>query len=195
MEVKILNSTNNFEQNIITGARMCYNSKSDNMGPKDIALLKKLINLKHLSVLEHSSITFLIKGISRSCLAQLTRHRIASYSVMSMRYVDYSDRSPVIPSKIEDNSEALSLYQKIINKSNEAYNELIDKGINKEDARFILPIGSSCDLVLTMNARSLLDFFSKRLIPKAQWEIRELAKLMKNEAISVSSLIFGGNNE
>lgn len=158
---------------------------------KDMAsedMIRKVIQLGHESVLEHWYATFDIRGISRACLAQLTRHRIASYSVRSQRYCDESDAQAVIP----DVSKFLQLrYEVAYRTALVIYRELLDAGVPREDARFVLPEGTLTDLILTMNARELRHFFKLRLARDAQWEIRGLAVRMLVLAREKAPNIFG----
>lgn len=136
----------------------------------------------HMSVIEHVCATWDIDGISRSCLAQLTRHRLASYSVLSQRYVKltredvgFDDWYVTPPSPSE---EWLEEYRKECMCAGVAYCDAIDDGLNPEDARFILPEGTKTHVVVTMNAREFAQFLALRLSPTAQWEIRALAEDM-----------------
>jgi thymidylate synthase (FAD) len=146
-------------------------------------MLLALWRAKHYSVFEHTSITFGISGISRSCLAQLTRHRHLSFSVQSQRYVDMSKCNIVTPKSIIDNPEAVKIFKNITNEIHEAYKELVNLRIPREDARFILPEGSMTNLVLSCNLRSLGELYEKRVSTSgAQWEITELVDRMADIA-------------
>jgi len=171
MQVKLLHYTP--LEIAVYAIRICYDSKGDNLGPKDKALVHRIIELGHTSTIEHIVYNFEIKSITRVCLAQLTRHRIASYSVKSHRYVKVEEFN--IPESI-DKLEVRDL----IYKSYKLYQDLIDSGVPKEDARFILPQAATTDLIMSINARSLRNFFKLRLSPKAQHEIRQLAQNMLN---------------
>lgn len=139
--------------------------------------LKFAIESGHTSVLEHSIFTFEIDGISRVALAQLTRHRLASFSVQSQRYVNQANRQIVIPESVER-----SLYgenaELAIKNCTDLYNLLVENGVPEEDARYVLPQGITTKLIMTMNCRELLHFFSLRTCNRAQWEIRQLADEM-----------------
>lgn len=150
--------------------------------------------MNHESPLEHISFTFAVENVSRSLLSQLTRHRIASYSVSSQRYVDMVNFKPVIPKDITENEDCLEVFEDCINEIKDSYNyiteSLTDKyisfGINEkaahkkaiENARAVLPNACPTKIIFTMNARSLLNFFSLRCCNRAQDEIRELADKM-----------------
>ena len=128
----------------------------------------------HESVLEHAVFTFHIIGFSRACLAQLTRHRLASFSVQSQRYVRIHGIDLVIPESIKGSvfeTEAGSLLEDVMN----LYQRMVDAGIPAEDARYITPQAVPTELFMTMNARELRHFFSLRCCNRAQWEIRHLA--------------------
>ena len=148
-----------------------------------IRLVKQIIGHGHTSTLEHISFTFSITGISRACLAQLTRHRIASYSVRSQRYTSGSE---FVDTKLDGNSDVEELYQKIV----EVYDKLLAEGYKPEDARMILPQSSSTNLIMTMNLRSFMNFYQLRRIgTHAQQEIGELAEAMKLEVITAEPWI------
>ena len=131
----------------------------------------------HESVLEHAVFTFRIEGISRVTLAQLTRHRLASFSVESQRYVKLDDWKAVIPDTITK-SKFLQEADEQIRHSMELYRRMVEAGIPAEDVRYLTPQAITTNLVLTMNARELRHFFSLRCCNRAQWEIRHLADEM-----------------
>lgn len=144
---------------------------------KPAQALRSAMRSGHDSVLEHASFTFEIRGVSRVLLAQLTRHRIASFTVLSQRYVNQQDQGCIIPASIVK-SEYADLYAATVRTVHGIYREMIEAGIPKEDARYILPEGTTTDLIMTMNARELGHFFKLRCCNRAQWEIRELADAM-----------------
>ena len=131
----------------------------------------------HESVLEHAVFTFRIEGISRVTLAQLTRHRLASFSVESQRYVKLDDWKAVIPDTITKSKFLLEADEQIRH-SMELYRRMVEAGIPAEDVRYLTPQAITTNLVLTMNARELRHFFSLRCCNRAQWEIRHLADEM-----------------
>lgn len=149
-----------------------------------VAALRHAIQGGHESVLEHATYTFDVDGVSRALLAQVTRHRVASFSVESQRYVDLEDiYEYVTPHRIEDlGEEAVKRYQTQMSMMHDWYVEWVQAlgGDLKarEDARFVLPAATTTSYVLTMNARELRHFFALRLCTRAQWEIRELAEAM-----------------
>ena len=140
----------------------------------------------HASPVEHVSFTFALGGVSRALTHQLVRHRIASYSQQSQRYVDGSDFDYLIPPEIRKNPEALARFEGIMREIGSAYRDL--KGLLEEagrtgskaneDARFVLPQATASNIVVTMNCRALLNFFEHRCCRRAQWEIRHVADEM-----------------
>ncbi|HEC96057.1 MAG TPA: FAD-dependent thymidylate synthase, partial [Euryarchaeota archaeon] len=153
-------------------------------------ILETVIKRGHHSVLEHASFTFLIDGISRVTSHQLVRHRIASYSQQSQRYVPLNNPSVVIPASIKENEEALKIFNNAVEKAWEAYRKLVSLGIHPEDARYILPQATKTSIVVTMNARELYHFLSLRLCYRAQREIRDLAIKIFREVMSVAPKLF-----
>ena len=220
MTVTLLTYTPDADKLVASAAKLCY-SRSDiptlmeNLTPEKVESFLTLLNdLGHASPIEHASFTFGIEGVSRALLAQLTRHRIASFSVQSQRYVDKSSFEYVMPPEIAAIPEAREEYIRAMEEDAAHYESirriLIDKhtqtflaeGIEEkeakrmaekkanEDARFVLP--NSCDtkIIMTMNVRSLHNFFSLRCCRRAQWEIRELACEMLKLVRGVAPLLF-----
>ncbi|OYT33973.1 MAG: thymidylate synthase (FAD) [Candidatus Aenigmarchaeota archaeon ex4484_52] len=148
--------------------------------------IKRVVAYGHHSVIEHSNFTFSISGISRACSHELVRHRIASYTQQSQRYVKFNELDVVVPPKIKENKQAKKIFDDAIKKSADAYQKLLDLGIKPEDARFCFPNATKTNLLVTMNARSLMNFFAIRCCRRAQWEIHNLAykmlKLVKEKA-------------
>lgn len=184
INVKLLAYTPEAGKIVAGAARLCYSAAGvneiiDNLTEDRItSFLKMLTESGHLSPFEHVSFTFGIEGISRVATHQLVRHRMASYSQQSQRYVNVSTDTCICPDSIKENEEAKILFDNLVEKSWDTYSKLIDLGIRKEDARFILPHGAETKIVVTMNARELHHFFSLRLCRRAQWEIREAARQM-----------------
>lgn len=209
MKVKILSHTPNIENVIGSAGRLCYSkvgvdellqkhSKEDNE-----RFVKMLADMGHESPLEHVSFTFAVEGISRACSHQLVRHRIASYSQQSQRYVDLKETFEyVTPPELE---KSLT-YKSVMKSVHENYVFLVGlleeryvrQGMNKreankkaiEDARYILPNACETKLVFTMNVRTLLNFFEKRCCSRAQWEIRYLANEMLKQCREISPILF-----
>lgn len=184
MEISLLQHTPNPERVVASAARNCYSKyPSDELYSKlsddDVkSVLDKTIQSGHTSVLEHISYTFSVNGLSRSATHQLVRHRIASYSQQSQRYVKFSGNNFYIPDSIANNKDAFSLYRDCLSQVKESYNSLLALGIDKEDARYLLPNAALSNITFTMNARELLNFFKLRCCNRAQGEIRELSWAM-----------------
>jgi thymidylate synthase (FAD) len=164
------------------------------LSEKDVKRLVKLaLELGHLSVFEHVSFTFAIEGISRSCSHQFVRHRLFAFTQQSQRYVKESEFPYIIPDTIKNNKEAYRKFQDAIDVISKTYRELAEV-VPYEDARFILPNATETKIVATANARELMHFFKLRLDEHAQWEIRDMAKLMFKEASKAAPLIFSKDN-
>ena len=144
----------------------------------------------HTSVIEHTSFTFAISEVSRSLTHQLVRHRIASYAQQSQRYVNFTDPCFVIPPTIKKNEKMKKTYEQTMQTIWEKYNKLLAMNIPAEDARYILPNATYTNIIVTMNARSLLNFFELRCCLHAQWEIRTLANKMLHLVKKEAPLIF-----
>ncbi len=153
--------------------RVCYRSESRGEPGK---FLMARVREGHESLIEHASATFEISGVSRACTHQLVRHRIASYSQESQRYVDLSNPEYVIPPSVAGDPEAMAVWQQATEGLAEAYRRLRQRGIFKEDARFLLPNATATRIVVTMNFRSWRHFIKQRALNRAaQWEIRQVA--------------------
>lgn len=220
LKVTLLAYTPNPEQTVAAAAKLCYSS-SDIEGiqsgltpDKTASFVEMLREIGHESPIEHASFTFGIEGVSRSLLAQLTRHRIASYSVQSQRYVKESCFAFVVPPEIEALPEAKEEYLRAMEEDQRHYDKLVElltesrlaeflsRGFAEsearkkaakaaiEDARFVLPNACATKLVCTMNARSLQNFFTHRCCNRAQWEIRALATEMLRLVTAVAPHLF-----
>lgn len=168
--------------------RVCW--RTDLAPDSTEKFIKALIRRGHHSVIEHSSASFEIGGISRSCSHQIVRHRLASYSQESMRYVSMDAQEVVMPpDTIGKDAAALKIFERAVDRVQWAYRNLRDLGIPKQDARFILPIGTMTRLVMTQNLRSWRHFCELRCSKHAQWEIRAVANavllLLHSEAPTV----------
>jgi len=196
VKVTLLAHTPDPERVAAAAARQCYSKFSAtkafaDLSPEDMRrLLRKIISSGHLSVLEHASFTFVIDGISRACSHQLVRHRIASYSQQSQRYVKFDELEFVVPDSIAKDAEAGRAFADCLERCREVYRGLLERGIPAEDARYILPQASPTKIVVTMNARSLLNFFELRCCLSAQWEIRRVAEDMLALVKGVAPTIF-----
>lgn len=190
MNVELLAITPNAEQLIARCARISHRSEGQASPENDAKLIRKLIQLGHESVLEHASATFLIEGISRSCLAQLTRHRLASFTVESMRYVSVANSPVVTPDTVQPGvGWAGRIYADAVEYARQAYEKLLDGGVPPEDARFVLPIGTTTRLAMTCNFREWRHIIRLRGSKAAQWEIQRLAgkilSILKDHAPNV----------
>ena len=168
--------------------RVCYRSESRGDPGK---FLQNRIREGHESIIEHASATFEISGISRACSHQLVRHRLASFSQESQRYVDMSDPQWALPSSVAEDVEACAVWNKFADQAIVAYRALRELGVRKEDARFILPNATTTRIVVTMNFRELRHFFEVRCDPAAQWEIRAVARRMLALVDHQAPAVFG----
>lgn len=220
MLVQLIAHTNDPEKTVAAAAKLCYSDAHietllDGLTPEKTAdFLQKLSDLGHASPIEHASFTFGIEGVSRTFLAQVTRHRIASFSVQSQRYVRLEDFRYVIPPEIEAIPEAKAHFVEAMNADAQKYLELvqsleeahtrrlIEQGLPEktarakaskqanEDARFVLPNACETKMVMTMNCRSLQNFFNLRCCNRAQWEIRAVADEMLRLVLPLAPHIF-----
>lgn len=197
MNVTLIEHTPNPERTVALAARLCYSPTSiddlrEKLAASDIeTFLDKIMSLGHHSVLEHASFTFGIEGISRVTTHQLVRHRIASFSQQSQRYVSHKEQfTSIMPDTIADNSEARQIFASMSETVHKAYARLIEMGIPAEDARYILPNATETKIIMTMNARELLHFFALRCCQRAQWEIRGMSVEMLRLVKKVAPVIF-----
>lgn len=197
MNVRLIEYTPNPEQVAALAARLCYSPVSidelrEKMAAADIeTFLDKIMSLGHHSVLEHVSFTFAIEGISRVTTHQLVRHRIASYSQQSQRYVSHTEHfTSIMPDTIAANAEARQIFAFMSETVHKAYAQLVEMGIPAEDARYILPNATETKIIMTMNARELLHFFGLRCCRRAQWEIRDMSIEMLRLVRRVAPVIF-----
>ena len=219
-KVTLLTYTTEPERTVASAAKLCYSAsdistiKEGLTDEKTASFVEMLAEIGHESPIEHASFTFGIEGVSRSLLAQITRHRMASFSVQSQRYVEESQFEYVLPPEIEKDEEAKKIYIENMNRAQADYDKLTEILSKKhfeeflslgqdektakrnaekkaiEDARFVLPNACTTKMIMTMNARSLLNFFSHRCCNRAQWEIRELATEMYKLVYNVAPHIF-----
>ena len=195
MNVKLIGFTPDPEKIPAMAAKLTHSKiKPEDLGKtynKDLKnILEYVMSLGHTSVIEHTSFTFAISEVSRSLTHQLVRHRIASYAQQSQRYVDFKKPNFVTPPTIMKNKKMNKAYNDTMTLIWEQYNKFLEMGIPAEDSRFILPNAACTNIMLTMNARSLLNFFELRCCLHAQWEIRELANKMLKEVKKVAPVIF-----
>lgn len=210
MEVNLLSYTKNPQKIIYASARQCYSkfsaysiySKKDKLPSSKLKkFIAELVKRGHLSPLEHVSFTFAASGISRICTHQLVRHRIASYSQQSQRYVGMDDFDFVLPDSIKKNPRAKKEFLEAVSYLKNKYQKIrgilekssgLDKEKINQDLRFLLPQACETKIVISMNARQLLHFFAERLCLRAQWEVRGLAAKMLSFSRKVLPEIFGG---
>ncbi len=175
--------------------RVCYRSKSPGTPEATVRFIRRRIGEGHESIIEHASATFEIVGISRACSHQLVRHRLASYSQESQRYVDMSNPQWVMPPSVAASSEAVAIWEECLERVVEAYRKLRALGVAKEDARFLLPNATATRLVMTANLREWLHIFRLRISPHAQWEIREVCVRMLEALCPHAPGVFGALRE
>ena len=196
MNVKLIRYTPEPERTVAMAARLCYSpvgaeQLAEQMTDKQVeSLIQRIVDMGHWSTLEHVSFTFAIEGVSRVLTHQLVRHRIASYSQQSQRYVKEHGFEFIVPPSIYQNPRAFEKYQEIMASIQANYDELIGMGIHQEDARYVLANATETKIVVTMNARSLLNYFNLRCCTRAQWEIRQLAESMLEKVREVAPLLF-----
>ena len=220
MKVKIIAHTPQPEKVIAMAAKLCYSPVGveqieENLTEESVdKFLNMLINIGHESPLEHVTFTFAVEGISRACSHQIVRHRIASFSQQSQRYVKLDQFEYIIPKEIEAIEEAKVIFEQAMEQDQQAYdklvevlfekhyNNLIKYGKNEkeakrnaekkaiEDARYVFPNACETKMVFTMNTRSLYNFLHHRCCERAQWEIRELATQMLKELKQVAPILF-----
>lgn len=220
IKVKLLRYTPDGERLIASAAKLCYSSVGideieEGLNEENVeSFLKMLVELGHESPIEHISFTFGVEGVSRTLTHQLVRHRIASYSQQSQRYVKLSNFEYIIPPAIASDIDAKKIFIEAMEKDTQYYNEIVEilyqkhlnrylkdglsekKAMNKaekeaiEDARYVFPNACETKIIFTMNARVLLNFFKLRACNRAQWEIRNLAIDMLKEVQNVYPNLF-----
>ncbi|HEY5561632.1 MAG TPA: FAD-dependent thymidylate synthase [Clostridiaceae bacterium] len=212
MKVKLIQYTKDPEMLVAAAAKLCYSPVGvedilEDLDSKNIdKFLSNLLSVGHESPIEHVSFTFAIEGVSRSLSHQLVRHRIASYSQQSQRYVALQQFEYIIPPEIEESEDSKKIFIEAMKKCQEAYCELYIALNNKylsqsmtkfssekkaaEDARYVFPNACETKIMVTMNARSLNNFFNVRCCNRAQWEIRNLAKEMLKLVKEVAPTLF-----
>ena len=200
--VTLIRHTLSPEELVALSARLCYSRAtvadlSEKVSARDQTdFVERIMAMGHESVLEHASFTFAVEGVSRVLLAQLTRHRLASFSVQSQRYVSYAGGfNYVLPPQIEAlGPEAVAEFDRQMREIHGWYlgwQEQLAKGEGgNEDARFVLPGACETRLIMTMNVRELRHFFAMRMCSRAQWEIRAMAARMHRICLEVAPLLF-----
>ena len=193
MKVTLLACTQNADAICAAAGNSCYSesSSADILGNIDSEkVLSRIVGMGHHSVIEHAVFTFSVEGVSRALTHQLVRHRVASFSQQSQRYVSLDSASYVKPHTVEADPGASKVFDETMEVIWEAYRRLEEMGIPPEDARYLLPNGCTTNITITMNARELLHFFSLRCCNRAQWEIREMADRMLEICREQSPVIF-----
>jgi thymidylate synthase (FAD) len=212
LKVILIEHTPNPEKVIAASAKLCYSA----VGIDDIIeglnekrteeFLGKLMSYGHMSPIEHVSFTFGVEGVSRSLTHQLVRHRIASYSQQSQRYVKLNQFEYVIPPEIQEDDDAKAIFVKAMEDSQHSYDELVQilkekyikRGMKEltaekkaiEDSRYVFPNACETKIMITMNVRSLINFFEHRCCNRAQWEIHSLADEMLKLVRSIAPILF-----
>ena len=196
MNVKLISYTPEPERKVAMAARLCYSSVGaaeleERLSDAQVEkLLQKILSMGHFSTLEHAAFTFAIEGVSRVLTHQLVRHRIASYSQQSQRYVKEHDFEYIVPPSVQSNPAALEKFNRLMGQIRTAYGELTAMGVHQEDARYCLANATETKILVTMNARALLNFFELRCCTRAQWEIRKLAESMLSAVQKVAPVLF-----
>lgn len=192
MKVTLLAYTKDADAVCAAAGKSCYSERSSEelLGQGDPSkTLGRIVGMGHHSVIEHATFTFSVEGVSRSLTHQLVRHRVASFSQQSQRYVSLKEPTYVVPDTVRGDPECMGIYEEIMSSIWEAYNRLAER-IPPEDARYVLPNGCTTNITITMNARELLHFFDLRCCNRAQWEIRQMADEMVRLCKKVSPTIF-----
>jgi thymidylate synthase (FAD) len=197
LKINLLRFTEKPETMVAVAARLCYSPVGVNELLKEMVeddinkLVRFVIKSGHLSTTEHINFTFAIEGVSRALTHQLVRHRVASYNQQSQRYVSFKDNFEYItPPQIAEDSNIKDEYDKLVKNTHDLYKRLLNKGIEAEDARYLLPNASETKIIVTMNGRELLHFFTVRCCNRAQWEIREMAIKMLKQVKKTAPIVF-----
>ncbi|HDP96284.1 MAG TPA: FAD-dependent thymidylate synthase [Euryarchaeota archaeon] len=195
MKIRLINHPRDPDRICAAAALSCYSREpsaaifeniTDENARKAIA---KIVGMGHLSVIEHANFTFSIEGVSRALTHQLVRHRIASYSQQSQRYVSMDRAEYIVPPSIAADPESLRRYEALMDVIWKEYAKLCENA-PKEDARYVLPNACNTNITVTMNARELWHFFTLRCCRRAQWEIRKMAWYMLEAARKTSPILF-----
>jgi thymidylate synthase (FAD) len=205
LRVILLHHTPHPEEVVAMAAKLCYSPSNLKSLKKRIktkdqkGFVEKLMKMGHMSPIEHASFTFVIEGLSRACSHQLVRHRLASYSQQSQRYIsEEKGFDYIIPPTIKADRELKKYFKDFMVQSQKTYNEIVkrlhQRGIRGElanqDARFVLPNAVDTKIMVTMNARELLHFFRMRCCNRSQWEIRQMAEEMLKIGKKMAPKIF-----
>jgi len=196
MKVKLIAITqcvdgHDAESLIEHAGRICYRSQMPGTPKATARFVQKRVQQGHESIIEHGSASFEISGISRACSHQIVRHRLASYSQESQRYVELDNPDYVTPASLTGDGTAAITYRAALDTAHWTYKRLLGLGIKKEDARFILPNATATRLIMTANFRELLHMFRLRISPQAQWEIRQVYVQMLEAVYLHAPSVFG----
>ncbi|MHB8927294.1 MAG: FAD-dependent thymidylate synthase [Bacillota bacterium] len=196
MKVRLMSHTPDPERAVALAARLCYSpvgvdELQEQMSREEMArLIRNVVRMGHHSTLEHAAFEFAVEGVSRTLTHQLVRHRLASYSQQSQRYVTQSGFNHVVPPTVRREPAAKAVFDEAMARAGAAYDELTRLGVPKEDARYVLPNATGTKIVISMNARALFHFFELRCCTRAQWEIRTLAYRMLKEVKEAAPILF-----
>lgn len=190
MKVELISYSNLGEKVCGIASKTCVSENIPDVNDNVMKSLRSAISSGHEAVLEHWSATFAVSGVSRALTHQLVRHRVASYSQQSQRYVDMDGFDYVVPESILNHPDSLEQFNWGIKVIQKVYKTLLAYGIDMEDARYILPNACTTNIIVSMNARQLRHFFALRCCNRAQWEIRELANKMLELVKEVAPTIF-----
>ena len=197
MHVKLLRYTPEPDRTVAMSARLCYSpigaaELETKMSDKEVAnLVRRLGQMGHTSTFEHVSFTFAIEGVSRVLTQQLVRHRIASYSQQSQRYVKEHDFETILPPTLATRPECKKEFEDLCGRIQDLYNKWTEAGVPAEDARYILPNAAETKIVVTMNALEPAPFLPAPVLqPGTQWEIRALAWEMLRQVKEVAPILF-----
>jgi thymidylate synthase (FAD) len=195
VNVQLLSCTPDPERLVALAARLCYSPVGIGELREDVSrrsargLVRRVLSMGHASVLEHVTLTYGVEGISRAASHQLVRHRIASYSQQSQRYVA-AEFGYVTPPTVSGSRSLRREYGRHMAACSRLYGKMLSAGVPPEDARFVLPNATETKILITMNARELRHFFALRTCRRAQWEIREMAMRMLSVAKGEAPLLF-----
>jgi thymidylate synthase (FAD) len=208
-QVTLVRCTDEPEELLASAAKLCYASETGSIleqeHHKAAGFIRKLVSMGHMSPIEHVSMTFYVEGVSRAMTHQLVRHRLASYSQRSQRYVRHDTFDYVVPPALEGRTvrtgdgpvdaeayfaETMDLLAERYRRLNEALGAIGET--SNQDARYVLPNACETKIFVSMNARELLHFFAERLCRRAQWEIRAVADQMLGLAREACPAVFDG---
>jgi thymidylate synthase (FAD) len=197
MKIKLIKYTPEPEKMVAVAARLCYSPVGGEQLLEDLSaeevnkLVRFVVKSGHLSTTEHIYFTFAVEGVSRALTHQLVRHRLASYNQQSQRYVKFhGNYEYVVPPAVKNNPQIIPKFTALIEQIHNFYEEMLESGVEAEDARYILPNASETKIIVSMNGRELLHFFTVRCCNRAQWEIKELATGMLKNIKQVCPVVF-----